>query len=114
MNRPWREATAVALFLLGVTTIVTWPQARQMSRGVSDLGDPLLNSWTLAWVAHALPAHPLQLFDANIFHPEHDTLAYSESLIVPALLVAPVLWLRGDPILAHNLVLFGGYVLSGL
>ena len=100
--------------LAAVTVVVTWPQAARIGTAVNDFGDPLLNSWTLAWVAHAIPAHPTALFDANIFHPETNTLAYSESLIVPALLVAPVLWAGGDPILAHNLVLLLGYVLSGL
>jgi hypothetical protein len=109
-----RELLAVTLVLSGLVAIATWPQVRQISTGVVDLGDPLLNSWTLAWVAHTLPTHPTALFDANIFYPETHTLAYSEALVVPALLVAPVLWLGGDPILAHNLLLLGGYLLSGL
>lgn len=109
-----REFALVALLLVAVTAVVTWPQARLMASGVNDFGDPLLNSWTLAWVAHAIPTHPWRLLDANIFHPETGTLAYSEMLLAPALLAAPVLWAGGDPILAHNLVLVGGYVLSGL
>lgn len=104
----------MALVLVFLTVFVTWPQARQLSTGVNDFGDPLMNSWTLAWVAHTLPTHPTGIFDANIFYPETRTLAYSETLIVPALLVAPVLWLGGGPILAHNLLLLAGYVLSGL
>lgn len=73
-----------------------------------------MNAWTLAWVAHTLPADPAGMFDANIFYPEKRTLAYSETLIVPALVVAPLVWLGGGPILAHNLLLLAGYVLSGL
>jgi hypothetical protein len=108
------ELGAVALLLCGLTIWVTWPQVRHLTAGVIDWGDPLLNSWTLAWVAHTLPAHPSQLLNANIFYPERGTLAYSEMLLVPGLLVAPVLWLGGDPILAHNLLLLASYVLSGL
>ena len=48
-----------------------------------------LNEWIMAWVVHQLPRDPLQLFDANIFYPAKDTLAFSEPLIVPALLAAP-------------------------
>jgi len=114
IGRRGRDLVGVTLLLTALTIFVTWPQARQMSAGVNDFGDPLLDAWTLAWVAHTLPTHPMQLFNANIFHPEHGTLAYSETLIVPAVLVAPVLWLGGGPILAHNLLLLAGYVLSGL
>lgn len=92
----------------------TWPFAFELSMGVSDLGDPMLNSWALAWVAHTLPTAPATVFDANIFFPETTTLAYSEPLLVPALLVAPVIWLGGDPILAHNLLVLLGYAGSGL
>ena len=113
MKRPL-ELVGVGLLLGLLTVFVTWPQARQLSNGVSDFGDPLMNAWTLAWVAHTLPAHPADLFDANIFHPERHTLAYSETLIVPALLVAPIRWLGGGPILAHNILLLSAYVLSGL
>lgn len=108
------ELAGVALLIALLVSFVTWPQVRQISAGVDDFGDPLLNGWTLAWVAHTLPRHPTQIFDANIFFPETGTLAYSETLIVPGLLVAPVLWLGGDPILAHNLLLLAGYVCSGL
>ena len=108
------ELLGVALLFLGLVVLVTWPQVRHLSTGVNDLGDPLLNTWTLAWVAHILPAHPSQLFNANIFYPETGTLAYSETLLAPAMLVAPVLWLGGDPILAHNLLMLAGYLLSGL
>jgi hypothetical protein len=108
------ELAGIALLLAGLTIFVTWPQARQLAYGVDDFGDPLMNSWTLAWVAHTLPTHPTRLFDANIFYPEKRTLAYSETLVVPALLVAPLLWLGGGPILAHNLLLLAGYVASGL
>ncbi len=104
-----------AALLIGISVIAaTWPFAFELSRGVSDLGDPLLNAWALAWVAHILPHAPAAIFDANIFFPETATLAYSEPLIVPALLVAPLLWLGGDPILAHNVLVLIGYAGSGL
>lgn len=60
-------------------------------RSVSDLGDPLFSAWRLDWVAYRLRSDPLHLFDANIFHPEPRTLAYSDAMLVPALVAAP--WL---------------------
>jgi hypothetical protein len=83
-------------------------------RGVHDFGDPLLNAWALAWVPHAIFTHPAALFDANIFYPDRGTLALSETLIFPALLVAPLRAVGATAIDLHNVTLFSGYVLSGL
>ena len=78
-----------------------------------DNDDAALNTWIIAWVAHILPRHPLQLFEAPIFYPEPHALAYSEHLLVPALLGAPLLWLGASPVLVHNLLLIAGLTLSG-
>lgn len=102
------------LLYIGLTAAVTWPQAMQVSTHVVDVGDPLLNTWALAWVAHQLPFAPAHLFDANIFHPELRTLAYSETLIAPALLGAPLLWLGAGPVEVYNLLFLAGFALSGL
>lgn len=110
-----RVSLPVAALLIVISVIAaTWPFAFELSKGVSDLGDPMLNSWALAWVAHTLPRAPATVFDASIFFPETTTLAYSEPLLVPALLVAPVIWLGGDPILAHNVLVLLGYAGSGV
>jgi hypothetical protein len=78
-----------------------------------DNDDAALNTWVIAWVAHILPRHPLQLFEAPIFYPEAHALAYSEHLLVPALLGAPLLWLGASPVLVHNLLIIAGLALSG-
>src|SRR5206468_7282277 len=52
------------------------------------------------------------LFEANIFYPAHDTLAFSEPLIVPALIGAPLAWAGGSPVLVYNLVVIAGMALS--
>jgi hypothetical protein len=103
---------AVWTVLTAAVVLATWPQAIQLTR-LGDFGDPLLNSWTLAWVAHAIASSPTTLFDANIFHPEGGALAYSETLLLPALIVAPLSWIGVSPIAVHNLLLLGALVLSG-
>ena len=105
---------ALAALLTALTILITYPQITHLRGGVHDFGDPLLNAWALAWTPHALISQPTALFDANIFHPEPGTLALSESLIVPALLVAPLRALGANAILLHNLTLMSGFVLSGL
>ena len=93
---------------------MTYPQVRVLDRGVSlDIGDPLLSTWRLAWIAHQLPRDPLHLFDANIFYPELRTLAYSDAMLVPSLTAAPLVWLGVPPLLACNLLLLSGFALSG-
>lgn len=116
-RRPWtRRIACLALLILGYTLLVvalTWPQARHMY-WVPDRGDPLFSTWRIAWVSHQLPRHPLALFDANIFYPERLTFTYSDSMVVPALMIAPVLWLGGHPVVAYNILLLSGFVLSGV
>ena len=109
---PW--AAGVVLLYAALTVVMTYPQIRVIDRGVSiDIGDPLLSTWRLAWIAHQLPRDPLHLYDANIFYPEPRTLAYSDAMLVPALTAAPLVWLGVHPLLASNLLLLSGFALSG-
>jgi hypothetical protein len=106
-------APALACALLAV--VHTWPLATApgtLSR--NDNGDNQLNEWIMAWVAHQLPRAPAHLFQANIFYPSRDALAFSEPLIVPALLGAPVAWLGGSPVLVMNLMVMAGFALTAL
>jgi hypothetical protein len=93
--------------------IHTWPLATApgtLSR--NDNADAQLNAWALAWIAHQLPRAPAHLFDANIFYPERRTLAFSEPLIVPALMGAPLRWAGASPVLVLNLVMLLGFALT--
>jgi hypothetical protein len=106
-----RAAPLAVCVLLAI--VHTWPLAtapHALSR--HDNGDVMLNEWILAWVQHQLPRDPLHLFQANIFYPARDTLAFSEPLVVPALLGAPVRLLGGSPVLVHNLLVIAGLALS--
>jgi hypothetical protein len=109
-----RWETAALVFVL-LAIVHTWPLVTApgtLSR--NDNGDAELNEWILAWVAHQLPRHPLQLFQGNIFYPAKDVLAFSEPLIVPGLMVAPASWLGASPVMAMNLAILIGLVLTGL
>lgn len=57
----------------------------------------------MAWDAHQLVRRPWALFDANSFHPYPRSLAFADHLTPEALMVAPVLWTTGNPVLAFNL-----------
>ena len=108
----WVQAAALCALL---AVIHTWPLASApgtLSR--NDNGDTMLNEWTLAWVEHQLPRVPAHLFQGNLFYPAHDALAFSEPLIVPAILGGPVAWLGGSPVLVFNLMLMAGFALTTL
>ena len=107
-----RRACVLAVCVL-LAVIHTWPLARHPGRySRNDNADTQLNEWILAWVAHQLPRRPLHLFEANIFYPAHDSLAFSEPLIVPALMGAPLSWAGASPVLVYNLLLMAGFALT--
>jgi hypothetical protein len=110
-SRPrWWTVPAICLLL---AIVHTWPLATSpgtLSR--NDNGDAQLNEWIMAWVAHQLPRAPARLFNANIFYPARDTLAFSEPLIVPALMGAPLRWLGASPVFVFNVMLIAGFALT--
>ncbi|HZR26946.1 MAG TPA: hypothetical protein VFA59_25345 [Vicinamibacterales bacterium] len=95
-----------ALVLLGgaiLTVILTFPLAVQLGRiGRVDTGDGQFSIWNVAWVARTLVADPLHVFDANIFYPHRDTLAYSESNLGAGIVAIPAYWATRNPYAAHN------------
>jgi hypothetical protein len=103
------------LLYVALTIVLAYPLSTSPARLRLPSGpDPDLFLWTLAWDTHAFTSQPLSLFDANIYYPQHDTLAYSENLIGSALLAAPVIWLTGNLVLAYNLVSLLACALCGL
>ena len=73
-----------------------------------------MNYWALGWNFHILPEAPLSLFDANIFSPRPDTLAYSEHLFGIAAVVWPFYVATENLVLAYNVAVFASFALSGL
>jgi hypothetical protein len=92
----------------------SWPLAGDPAHWSRvDNDDWAQNTWTLAWEAHTLPRNPLRLFDGPIFHPERNTIAYSEHMFVQSLMGAPLFWIGLSPVVIHNLLTIAGFALSG-
>lgn len=103
-----------ALILFGIfALIMTWPLATGLSDRLISWGDPVFQAWTMAWDVHAWRTDPLHVFDANVFYPYRNTLAYSDHLFGQAALVAPVLLTTKNAILADNIAVLLAYALSG-
>ena len=110
-RRPYLLPSAL---LLALTILFTWPQARYLGSRFAWHNDPQFSIWRLAWIAHALGNDPRHLFDANIFHPNPRTLAYSDATLLEGLVAAPLLWAGIPTVAVYNLLLLGGIFASGL
>lgn len=109
-----RLAPVAALFVL-LTVALTYPlSVRPHDTALAEDPDNHLFVWTLAWNTHALTSQPLGVFDANIYHPQRLTLAYSENLLGSTPFAAPFIWLTGNPVLAMNAVALLSVFFCGL
>ena len=76
-------------------------------------GDSRLLIWTLAWDSHAwLTGSPL--FDANMFYPAREALAWAEHHVGIALFATPVYAVTGNPVLSYWLVWLIAFPLNAL
>lgn len=116
-----RPAGAFAWYV-AISLIYTWPLAKALGSHIaSDLGDPLLNSWILAWNAERFLdlltgdlAGFSRIWHANILYPEPYVLAYSELLHAQGVQALPIWALTENPVLTYNVVFLSTYALSGL
>jgi hypothetical protein len=106
------ELLLVAALMVVLTALMLSAQLARLD-SVADLGDPLFSVWRLSWIAHQLPRDPLRLFQANIFYPERNTLAFSDSILLPGVVGAPFLWLGVSSLHLYNLFLLATFVLAG-
>ena len=94
---------------------LTWPLAARLgSAGRIDGGDARFSIWNIAWVAHALTTDPSTLFDANIFHPHKNALAYSEANLVAGVLAIPAWLATRNPIATGNWAILCAFTLTGI
>jgi hypothetical protein len=110
-----REALFAVLAGIALAIGMTFPLVLHLGSDIGkDLGDPLLQAWQVSWIGHALLERPLDLWQANTFWPNVDTLAFSDALVgyAPAGLVA-----QESPhaaLVVYNLLFLGAYGLAFL
>src|SRR3954463_2153064 len=97
-----------------------WPLPLHIGSDVPrDLGDPLPQEWQIAWDGHALLHQPLDWWQANIFWPLPNSLAFSDALAG----YAPFAIFGSGPtaaiarydvlfLFAYALAFFGAYLLA--
>ena len=98
-----RELAFITLGLTLLTIHLTYPLAVHLGTlGRIDNTDAQFAIWNVAWVARTLVVDPRHVFDANIFYPHRNTLAYSENNLGAGILAIPVYWATRNPFAAHN------------
>lgn len=110
------RTTVIVIVAYAVLTVILTHPALWLAatHQLSCCNDPWLFIWTIGWDVHALTTRPWAIFDANIFYPHPNTLAYSEHLIGSAVLVAPIVWLTGNTLLATNIAAISSAFLCAL
>jgi hypothetical protein len=79
----------------------------------SDIGDPLLNASVLEWGARHVPLST-EWWNFPSFAPLSGVTAFTEHLLGAYPISAPIIWLTGNAVLAHNVVLLLAFPLNGL
>ena len=77
-----RELALVVVAGCLLAIVMHWPLVFHLGTDVPrDVGDPLVQSWQVAWGGYALIHQPLHFFQGNMFWPQPDSLAFSDALI---------------------------------
>ena len=114
-NNPGTHLIAVAAAALVLALVLLYPLPLVLGDALPfNLGDPLLNAWILGWTSERLPYALDGVWDAPVFYPNIGTLAYSEHLLGVTIFVAPVYWLTGNGILAHNVAIVLSFVIAAV
>jgi hypothetical protein len=121
MKKPESKAKGRALGLviiiafIGLACLFTRPMIGRAQDSVyKDSSDPVFQAWTLQADARALANNPLALFQANIYYPNHDTMAYSDNQLSTALIASPLLAITHNPMQTANYMLIFNFFLSAL
>jgi len=114
MNESQRRA-GQALALYALTAVAAFAtQLRHANDGVAYVGDAVESVAIVAWNVHQFFREPWRLFESNVFWPTPHALALTDHRLLPSLLVAPVVWATGNPVLATNLAIVAACLLAAM
>lgn len=104
---------AIPVLLFGFITFVFYPNLFTQFNSSIEKNDGRLIAWLISWDIQMIFNDPLGVFDANIFYPNKNTLAYSEHFIGGSILATPVFLLSGgSPVASFNFLMITGFVLN--
>jgi hypothetical protein len=113
--RAARSEWTLAAFVSALLAVaMTWPLARNLTTVIPhDLGDPLLQAYTLGWVGEALRTDPAGVWGTNSFWPAPDSLLFTDTLFgyAPAALFAVD---ATSTLVVYNVLFIGTFALAFL
>ena len=109
----WREFLAVFGAGTVLAAALTFPFVTQLDRVARwENSDGQWSIWNVSWVARTVITDPANLFNANIFYPHQQTLAFSENNLAAGVVAVPVYWATRNPYLTLNAVFLASLVFS--
>ncbi len=112
-RRPIIRDCLIFTGFLALTVIMTWPWALQLRDGVSDPGDPYAISYFLWWDFHQTFHNPTNLFQATVFYPYHNSLAFGEYDYGVSLIFFPLFVLGLRPLTVYSIAAFLSFPFTG-
>jgi hypothetical protein len=113
-----RREAAAFVFFAALAALATRPPVADLSGSIFPGPDPLINLWTVHWLASHLLS-PFQLLHGNIFRPFPHAVLHSDLALGTVVLVAPLRLFVSDPVPLHNAAVltalaFGGWAFHRL
>lgn len=118
-NRLKRNVFVHSLFFLVFVVLasyITFPLVFKLTSLTTGYGDELFIAWNHAWNIHTFftnPVNILHIFNAPLFFPYQNTLAYSDAYLTNSLLLGPIVLLLKEPIATNNLTLILSFIFLG-
>lgn len=101
------------LMLVSILTVgILAPYSLRMTNSLPNSIDPLLYAWNLSHNLDSARNGFTSLLDTNIFYPETNTLALSDTLFAQTILTAPLLYFTSNPVLVENIYVLSTFPLS--
>ena len=101
------------LIFLTASLYITFPLVFHLGSLATGLGDELVIAWIQNLVIHSLTTNPFSLFEANIYYPFHNSLAFSDLFLTSSILSLIPLKIIGEPIATVNFTLISSLAMLG-
>ncbi len=101
------------LILVLVAVLLDYPISR-IDQLMPNYTDVYFISWDWSWTLHALSSESVSFFDANIFAPHKNTLAFSEHMLGTAIFAWPIMVIFNNITLAYNIVVLLSFIISAI
>jgi len=97
-----------------ITIAILAPYSTRITNSLPNAIDPVFYAWNLSHNYQSLLRGGKNLLNTNIFYPEGNTLALSDTLYAQTVLVTPILALTNNPVLAENIYILATFPLAAL